>query len=168
MSHFEAHLQFLVQAPKDKFRMSSARNGAVEIAPLSMSARLHLSHCLEESLDINAAADELKRLRCLHMTLRALDLAIIVWHSSSLRLRHLKAAQLVISLSWSFLPGATSHHWHRNSNFSQTEPEFSCDDMSDEEIYSTLMQEQIPIAPTNEVSTIFLDGTRASLDAELF
>lgn len=38
--------------------------------------------------------------------------------------------------------------------------------MSDEEIYSTLMQEQIPIAPTNEVSTIFLDGTRASLDAE--
>ena len=84
------------------------------------------------------------------------------------RLRHLKAAQACYQFALKFLPGATFIIGTETAILAQTEPEFSCEDMNDDEIYATLIENQIPVAPTDEVTTIFLDGTRASLDAELF
>ena len=48
------------------------------------------------------------------------------------------------------------------------EPHFSIEELTDEQIRRTLAGTQIPIAPTPEVSEVFMEGTRASLDAELF
>lgn len=170
MSYFEAHLLVSIAQTlqgKTQSALQHARR-AVEIAPLSMSARLHLSHCLEESLDIRGAVDELKSLLMLAHDPESIGFGYYRMAFFQWRLRHLKAAQACYQFALKFLPGATFIIGTETAILAQTEPEFSCDELSDEEIYTTLVHEQIPIAPTNEVSTIFLDGTRASLDAELF
>ncbi len=75
---------------------------------------------------------------------------------------YLKAAQACYQFALKFLPGATFIIGTETAR----EPEFSCEDMNDDEIYATPIENQIPAAPTDEVSlNIFLDGTRASLDA---
>ena len=48
------------------------------------------------------------------------------------------------------------------------EPKFSFTELNDEEIDEVFASAHIPKAPTPEVSEIFLEGTQASLDAELF
>ena len=170
MSYFEAHLLVSIAQTLQGQTQSALQHArrAVEIAPLSMSARLHLSHCLEESLDISAAANELKSLLMLAHDPESIGFGYYRMAFFQWRLRHLKAAQACYQFALKFLPGATFIIGTETAILAQTEPEFSCDELSDEEIYTTLVHEQIPVAPTNEVSTIFLDGTRASLDAELF
>ena len=170
MSYFEAHLLVSIAQTLQGQTQSALQHArrAVEIAPLSMSARLHLSHCLEESLDITAAADELKKLLLLAHDPESIGFGYYRMAFFQWRLRHLKAAQACYQFALKFLPGATFIIGTETAILAQSEPEFSCEDMNDDEIYATLIENQIPVAPTDEVSTIFLDGTRASLDAELF
>ena len=170
MSYFEAHLLISIAQTLQGQTQNALQHArrAVEIAPLSMSARLHLSHCLEESLDITAAADELKKLLLLAHDPESIGFGYYRMAFFQWRLRHLKAAQACYQFALKFLPGATFIIGTETAILAQTEPEFSCEDMNDDEIYATLIENQIPVAPTDEVSTIFLDGTRASLDAELF
>lgn len=170
MSYFEAHLLISISETllnKHEDALIHARR-AIELAPLSMSARLHLSHCLEESSDLKAAVQELNNLLLLAHDPESIGFGYYRMAFFQWQLRHLKAAQACYQFALKFLPGAAFIIGTETTILSQNEPEFTTDELDDEEIYLALKNEDIPIAPTDEVATIFLDGTRASLDAELF
>ena len=169
-AYFDAHLlasvSELLQKKTEQAIMHARR--AVEIAPFNTSAHLHLAHCLEASNQLEEAIETLTTL-----LLRAHDpegiglgyyrMAFFQW-----RLQRYTTARACYQYALRFIPGARFLIGTEMSILALQEPKFSFTELNDEEIDKALASAHIPKAPTPEVSEIFLEGTQASLDAELF
>ncbi|MBM6675356.1 hypothetical protein H6A07_01160 [Olsenella uli] len=141
---------------------------ARELSPLSTQTSLHLAQCLEASGDARAAADELRRLLALAhdpetVGIGYLRMAQLQWQEG-----HVLAAQACYQLACNRLGApvlvaglavvALIGHVSGASESSLTA----------EQVERALAAEDIPLAPTEEVTTVLMEASRAAVDAELF
>lgn len=141
----------------------------VELAPLDQGATLQLVRCLEGQ-DRN---DEAAQVLCDFLE-RGHDpegigiayyrLAFFEWE-----LGHPLATEACYQMALRFLPGlATMVALEVTTLMAQSPvPTFS-GDMGEDAVRRTLEGQGIPVAPTKEMSDLFYDCTRASVDAEVF
>lgn len=168
--YFEAHMlasvTALVRGRNDEALVHARR--AVQLAPLSAQASLHLSSCLEAAGDRQAAADELRRLLSLahdpeSMGLGYLRMAQVQWQSGNVLAaqacvqragRHLGASALVAGLTVVALTGQVT--------------ESAMGGLPSEQVDAVLTSAKIPLAPTHEVTEAFFEAARAATDAQIF
>lgn len=141
---------------------------AAEVAPLSSQASLNLAQCLEASGDPEAAGRELCRLLSLahdpeSIGLGYLGMAQLQWQGGHVltaqacyqrATRHLGAPALVARLAMAALIGQVGVS--------------AGGELSPDQADSLLEAAGIPLAPTEPVSTAFLEATRAATDAGIF
>ena len=139
-----------------------------EVAPVSAQASLHLAQCLEASGDAAGAAEELCRLLSLAhdpqtIGVGYLRMAQLQWQEGNvlaaqacyqLACSRLGAPLLVAGLAVIALLGQVG-----NASESSLTPE---------QVEQALRAEGIPLAPTEEVSTVLMEASRAAVDAGLF
>ncbi len=169
-AYFDAHLLTsiaeLLQA-KTSSAIAHARRAA-EVAPLSTSARLHLAHCLEATGQLEEAIEVLKTLLTYAHDPEGIGFGYYRMAFFQWRVHNYATASACYQYALRFLPGAMFLISTEMRILAIREPHFSIEELTDEQIRRTLAGTQIPIAPTPEVSEVFMEGTRASLDAELF
>ncbi len=138
------------------------------MAPLSSQASLNLAQCLEASGDPEAAGRELCRLLSLahdpeSIGLGYLGMAQLQWQGGHVltaqacyqrATRHLGAPALVARLAMAALIGQVGVS--------------AGGELSPDQADSLLEAAGIPLAPTEPVSTAFLEATRAATDAGIF
>jgi len=141
---------------------------AVRIAPLNVQACLCLSQCLGGAGDMEGALDAIRELlRYAHdpqtIGLGYYQLAEIEW-----RLGKLDEAQACYLRALRFLPQALTVIGTELQALLIHEGVSSVAEPSYERLRATLAASGIPMAPTEEVSSVFFDAMRASMDAEIF
>ena len=139
-----------------------------EVAPLSAQASLHLAQCLEASGDAAGAKEELCRLLSLAhdpqtIGVGYLRMAQLQWQEGNvlaaqacyqLACSRLGAPLLVAGLAVIALIGQVGSA--------------SDSSLTPEQVEQALRAEGIPLAPTEEVSTVLMEASRAAVDAGLF
>lgn len=141
---------------------------AVRIAPLSVQACLCLSQCLGGANDTEGALDVIRELlRYAHdpqtIGLSYYQLAEIEW-----RLGKLNEAQACYLRALRFMPQALTVIGTELQALLIHEGVTSIAEPSYERLRATLAASGVPMAPTDEVSSVFFDAMRASMDAEIF
>lgn len=139
-----------------------------ELAPLDRNARLLLVRCLEGASRRPEAEDQLREMLDLAHDPETLGVAYyrmgyFMWQDGDVT-----AAQACYALAMNYLPNAIPVIAMELIALSAQEGGTLREKMTSEEIQSVLESYQIPMAPTERVSTVFYDCVRASLDAEVF
>jgi len=141
---------------------------AVRVAPLSVHTCLCLSQCLGGANDTEGALDAIRELlRYAHdpqtIGLSYYRLAEIEW-----RLGRIDVAQACYLRALRFLPQALTVIGTELQALIIHEGVSGVAEPSYERLRATLAAGGIPMAPTDEVSSVFFDAMRASMDAEIF
>ena len=141
---------------------------AVEVAPLSVQCRFHLAHCLEGLGRADEARDELCRaLRYAHDP-QAIGFAYYRMAFFEWQAQHFDVAKACYQRAMRFLPASVQIVGTELQMLAIQVPGILSQDLSNSAVEELLMQEGIPVAPSEEVSDVFFDGLKASLDAEVF
>lgn len=146
----------------------TAARRCLELAPLDRRARLHLVRCLESSGDNDAARQELdKLLEMAHdpegVGIGYYRMAYFQWQSGNIL-----AAEACYVCAISVLKGTFPMAAIELSLLASHNPETYHENMSLDEVTQVLRDANIPVAPTERISSTFMECTRASLDAEVF
>lgn len=141
---------------------------AVEVAPLSVQCRFHLAHCLETLGRPDDAREELCRaLRFAHdpqsVGFCYYRMAFFEWQA-----QHFDVASACYQRALHFLPASVQLVGTELQMLAIQVPGIFSSDMPDATIQELLLQEGIPVAPTQEVTDVFFDGVKASMDANVF
>lgn len=139
-----------------------------EVAPLDRSARLTLVRALERTSKRDEAEDQLRQMLELAHDPQTLGMAYYRMGYFKWEDGDTVAAQACYSLAINYLPTAAPViAMEMAALAAQSDGELR-DGMTADELRQTLESYDIPLAPTEKVSTIFYDCVRASLDAEVF
>ncbi|MCI1997515.1 MAG: tetratricopeptide repeat protein [Olsenella sp.] len=139
-----------------------------ELAPLDRNARLLLVRCLEGASKRPEAEDQLREMLDLAHDPETLGVAYyrmgyFMWQDGDVT-----AAQACYALAMNYLPNAIPVIAMELIALSAQGNGTLREEMTAEEIQTVLESYQIPMAPTERVSSVFYDCVRASLDAEVF
>lgn len=140
---------------------------AVQLAPLSTQASLHLSHCLEVSGDLQATQDELKRLLSLAHDPEAVGLGYLRMGQLLWQRGNLLAAQACCQRASRFL-GTPALVAGIAVVALLGQGDAGMGTMTDEKVDAVLESAGIPLAPTDEVVTAFFEAARAATDAQIW
>jgi tetratricopeptide (TPR) repeat protein len=143
---------------------------AVEIAPLSIHSRLQLAQCLDAEGRSDDAMAEVGHLLELAHDPEGVGLGYFRMASYEWNRQDMRAARACYQRALSFMPGIANQMASQLSAIvlqlqgaaTTSEP------LSEEQVRAALAARDIAIAPTEEVSDVFFEGMRASLDAEIF
>ena len=139
-----------------------------QLAPLSGRSRLHLVRCLEELDRDDEAVEQLTDLLThahnpMEIGFAYYRMAFFQWKCGNVA-----AAQACYRLAMQFLPGAAPMVAMELSVLFLQHPGEVTPEMTEEQARETLSAQGIPIAPTQEMSDLFIECAQASLDAEIF
>lgn len=168
-AYFNAHmlLSALALARGDVGEAVRHARRTAGLAPTSTQAALHLAHCLMVAGDGDDAAAELASLLSLAHDPASIGIAYLRM-ADALRgagdelaaqachqraCRHLPLSVVVMEAAASTLTGR---------------PSFAGAHLDEEEERAALESAGVPVAPTEEVTTAFLEATRAAVDEEVF
>lgn len=143
---------------------------AVEIAPLSIHSRLQLAQCLDAEGRSDDAMAEVGHLLELAHDPEGVGLGYFRMASYEWNRQDMRAARACYQRALSFMPGIANQMASQLSAIvlqlqgaaTTSEP------LSEGQVRAALAARDIAIAPTEEVSDVFFEGMRASLDAEIF
>ncbi len=143
---------------------------AVEIAPLSIHSRLQLAQCLDTEGRSDDAMAEVGHLLELAHDPEGVGLGYFRMASYEWNRQDMRAARACYQRALSFMPGIANQMASQLSAIvlqlqgaaTTSEP------LSEGQVRAALAARDIAIAPTEEVSDVFFEGMRASLDAEIF
>lgn len=143
---------------------------AVEIAPLSIHSRLQLAQCLDTEGRSDDAMAEVGHLLELAHDPEGVGLGYFRMASYEWNRQDMRAARACYQRALSFMPGIANQMAFQLSAIvlqlqgaaTTSEP------LSEGQVRAALAARDIAIAPTEEVSDVFFEGMRASLDAEIF
>lgn len=143
---------------------------AVEIAPLSIHSRLQLAQCLDTEGRSDDAMAEVGHLLELAHDPEGVGLGYFRMASYEWNRQDTRAARACYQRALSFMPGIANQMASQLSAIvlqlqgaaTTSEP------LSEGQVRAALAARDIAIAPTEEVSDVFFEGMRASLDAEIF
>lgn len=145
-----------------------AARRCLELAPLDRRVRLHLVRCLESSGDNDAARQELgELLKMAHdpegVGIGYYRMAYFQWRSGNIL-----AAEACYMCAISVLKGTFPMAAMELSMLASHHPDTYHENMSLDEVAQVLRDANIPVAPTEQMSSTFMECTKASLDAEVF
>lgn len=140
----------------------------VNIAPVDGQAHIQLIKCLIACERYDQARNEL--IDFMRYAYAPESLALAYYHMARLEMikNHKLSAQACFACAVHFMPRLVAQ-LHAELGISQsdgTEHPFSM--MDTQELISVLKAYNIPLAPTPEITSFVLEGTKASLDAEVF
>lgn len=140
----------------------------VNIAPVDGQAHIQLIKCLIACERYDQARNELTDF--MHYAYAPESLALAYYHMARLEMikNHKLSAQACFACAVHFMPRLVTQ-LRAELGISQsdgTEHPFSM--MDTQELISVLKAYNIPLAPTPEITSFVLEGTKASLDAEVF
>lgn len=141
---------------------------ACEVAPLSTQASLHLSQCLEASGDVAAAADKLRRLLSLAHDGETIGLAYLRMSQLQWQQGNVLAAQACYQLACARLGAPVLVAGLAVVALIGRVGDASGSSLTEDQVRSALVAEDIPLAPTEEVGAVLLEASGAAIDAELF
>ncbi|MBP3885038.1 MAG: tetratricopeptide repeat protein [Olsenella sp.] len=169
-SYFEGHLllstAYMATGRHEKALREAKR--LLELAPMDRHANLHTVRCLE----VLGRMDEARDLLCNYLSI-AHDpnslgaayyrMAFFQWEAGNLL-----AAQACYQCALRFTPGATGVIGLELATLALQNPSTIERELSPDQVVNVLKDAGIPVAPTDEVATTFMECARASLDAEIF
>ena len=171
-SYLEAQLVVSVAAlAEGRLTQATERaRRAVELAPLSIHARLQLAQCLEAEGHDDDAMTEVGHLLELAHDPEGVGLGYFRMASYEWNRQDVRAARACYQRALSFMPGIANQMASQLSaivlqlqgSATSSEP------LTEEQVRAALSARNIAIAPTEKVTEVFFEGMRASLDAEIF
>lgn len=171
-AYLEAQLVVSVAAlAQGQMSMATERaRRAVEIAPMSIHSRLQLAQCLDAEGRTDDAMAEVEHLLELAHDPEGVGLGYFRMASYEWNRQDVRAARACYQRALSFMPGvATQVASQLSAIVLQLQgTTTSSEPLSEEQVRAALAARNIAIAPTEEVSDVFFEGMRASLDAEIF
>ncbi len=171
-AYLEAQLVVSVAAlAQGQMSMATERaRRAVEIAPMSIHSRLQLAQCLDAEGRTDDAMAEVGHLLELAHDPEGVGLGYFRMASYEWNRQDVRAARACYQRALSFMPGvATQVASQLSAIVLQLQgTTTSSEPLSEEQVRAALAARNIAIAPTEEVSDVFFEGMRASLDAEIF
>lgn len=143
---------------------------AVEIAPLSIHSRLQLAQCLDAEGRSDDAMAEVGHLLELAHDPEGVGLGYFRMASYEWNRQDMRAARACYQRALSFMPGIANQMASQLSAIvlQLQGAATTSGPLSEEQVRAALAARDIAIAPTEEVSDVFFEGMRASLDAEIF
>lgn len=140
----------------------------VNIAPVDGQAHIQLIKCLIACERYDQARKELTDF--MHYAYAPESLALAYYHMARLEMikNHKLSAQACFACAVHFMPRLITQ-LRAELGISQSEStEHPLSAMDTQELISILKAYNIPLAPTPEITSFVLEGTKASLDAEVF
>lgn len=169
-TYFQAHFLISVaQAMQGKAEeaLVHARR-LVELAPLDARCYAHLTRCLEMTDRDDEAIDTLNHLLSIAHSPEGLGIAYYRMAFFQWKRGHALAAQACYALAIRYMPAYMPIIAMELSALSLQNPSAFHENLSEDEAEQLLLDQGITIAPTEEMSEVFLSCARASLDAEIF
>lgn len=140
----------------------------VNIAPVDGQAHIQLIKCLIACERYDQARNELTDF--MHYAYAPESLALAYYHMARLEMikNHKLSAQACFACAVHFMPRLVTQ-LRAELGISQSDTtEHPLSAMDTQELISVLKAYNIPLAPTPEITSFVLEGTKASLDAEVF
>lgn len=140
----------------------------VNIAPVDGQAHIQLIKCLIACERYDQARNEL--IDFMHYAYAPESLALAYYHMARLEMikNHKLSAQACFACAVHFMPRLVTQ-LRAELGISQSDTtEHPLSAMDTQELISVLKAYNIPLAPTPEITSFVLEGTKASLDAEVF
>ena len=169
-AYFECHLMLSAAYSALGQHADALRHARriLELAPVDRRARLHYVRSLEQNGQMDEAVEELKRLlRIAHdpegLGVGYYRMAFFQWQRGNIL-----AAQACYLSSLAITRGSFPMAAMELSALAMQNPGSYHENMDQDEIVKVLTDASIPIAPTEEITRIFLSCMRASVDAEVF
>jgi len=139
-----------------------------EMAPLDVSASLQTAYLLEQEGDLDGACDVMRAfLRLAHdpesISHAYHHMAHLQWEAG-----HALAAQACYQRSLQVMPSASPLMLLEMTTLMLQSPEIASEELSPTRVAQVLGAHDIPLAPTDDVSELFVDAMRASVDCEVF
>lgn len=140
----------------------------VNIAPVDGQAHIQLIKCLIACERYDQARKELTDF--MHYAYAPESLALAYYHMARLEMikNHKLSAQACFACAVHFMPRLITQLRAELGIFQSDSTEHPLSAMDTQELISILKAYNIPLAPTPEITSFVLEGTKASLDAEVF
>lgn len=169
-AYYEAHLLLSIAHLAQGRRAEAQRHAErlVELSPLDTRSRLHLVGCLDENEREDEAISQLCALLEEAHDPQGIGMAYYRMAYFQWRRGNVVAAQACYACAMQFLPVAAPMVSMELSMLYLQNPDALSDELTGREIERTLMEHQIPVAPTQRTSELFYECAQASLDAEIF
>ena len=155
----------LIQGNAESARGLAA--GAAHLAPLSAEAALQLSNCLSALGDNDGATATVRRMLAYAHDPEAIGMGYIRMAQLQWERDRPRVARACLQRAREYVPGPL---WAAGMQVMAImghalDPE---GEPTAEEARATLLEADVPLAPTDRVSEVFFEGLRASLDQEIF
>ncbi len=169
-AYFDAHYllscAYLMQNDAEKALVGARR--IVELAPLDTRSQLHLARCLELTDRDDEALEVLTHLLEFAHDPEGLGMGYYRMAFFQWKAGHTLCAQACYHFALNFMPSYAPLITMEMGALALKSPGKIREDLTDAEAEQALRDENVPLAPTSEMSDAFLACTRASLDAEIF